>query len=128
VSEFKLCFVDRGVAHFTTQHLEDQWGDDWNDAPYEYNAGRPYRPNWLDEEQGRNWLILCIAFNGDFREPCDGHLNSPYSVQDINNHDAPWVTFNPDSENPTRIWAGTPLAVFVDMVTKAGGEVGLDTV
>lgn len=39
-----LCYVDGPWAYFTTQPLAKQWGDDWNDAPYEHNAGEPYEP------------------------------------------------------------------------------------
>lgn len=44
--EPRLCYVDgldTLTAFFTTRPLAEQWGDDWNDAPYEHNAGRPYR-------------------------------------------------------------------------------------
>ena len=40
-----LCYVDSPWAYFTTRPLEKQWGDDWNDAPYEHNAGTPYTPS-----------------------------------------------------------------------------------
>lgn len=49
-----LCYVDRPWAYFTTQSLSEQWGDDWNDAPYEYNAGPPYSPCWHNEPEHRN--------------------------------------------------------------------------
>ena len=39
--EYKLCYVDGNKAWFTN-NFEKQWGDDWNDRPYEYNAGLPY--------------------------------------------------------------------------------------
>ena len=39
--EYKLCYVDRNKAWFTN-NFEKQWGDDWDDAPYEHNAGLPY--------------------------------------------------------------------------------------
>ena len=29
-------------AYFTPIELSKQWGDDFDDAPYEYNAGEPY--------------------------------------------------------------------------------------
>lgn len=44
---YKLCYIDdngysnQGVAYFT-DNLENQWGDDWDDAPYEHNAESPY--------------------------------------------------------------------------------------
>lgn len=50
-----LCFAEAGAdgtgsAWFTT-NLERQWGDDWNDAPYEHNAGHPY-------DFHRSWRLL----------------------------------------------------------------------
>ena len=41
-TELKLCYIDGAWAYFTTQALADVIGDDWNDAPYECNAGAPY--------------------------------------------------------------------------------------
>jgi hypothetical protein len=49
-----LCYVDGCWAFFTTKPLSEQWGDDWNDAPYEHNAGRPYGPCWHNEPARRN--------------------------------------------------------------------------
>ena len=39
---YKLCYVSNGVLYFTNKELSEQWGDDWNDHPYEHNAGEPY--------------------------------------------------------------------------------------
>lgn len=38
---WKLCYVSHGRAYFV-EDFENAWGDDWNDAPYEHNAGEPY--------------------------------------------------------------------------------------
>ena len=38
---YKLCYVEGNKAWFTN-NFEKQWGDDWNDSPYECNAGYPY--------------------------------------------------------------------------------------
>lgn len=46
IDKYKLCHVERNFAYFTRLPLDEQWGDDWNDAPYEHNAGTPY-----DEEK-----------------------------------------------------------------------------
>ncbi len=45
----RLCYVEGSWAYFTTQELKNQWGDDWNDTPYEHNAGDPYIPCWHNE-------------------------------------------------------------------------------
>lgn len=45
--EYKLCYVDGQKAWFT-DNFEKQWGDDWNDKPYECNAEEPY-DHWYEE-------------------------------------------------------------------------------
>ena len=50
----RLCYIDNCWAYFTTQPLDKQWGDDWDDAPYEHNAGEPYTPCWHNEPKHRN--------------------------------------------------------------------------
>lgn len=42
---YVLCFVKGNRAYFTRKDLDEQWGDDWDDRPYEYNAGEPYYEN-----------------------------------------------------------------------------------
>lgn len=49
-----LCYVRSPWAYFTTRPLFEQWGDDWNDAPYEHNAGEPYDPCWHNEPKYLN--------------------------------------------------------------------------
>lgn len=83
----KLCYVDdeEMIMYFTDTKLCKVKGDDWNDRPYEYNASPPYE----------EFVETRIVFNdcGVFRYPCTGHLNSPYSVDDINNGAIPWVMY-----------------------------------
>ena len=50
----KLCYVEGNIAYFTTQDLDKQWGDDWDDAPYEHNAGLPYLPSVYYYADGRS--------------------------------------------------------------------------
>jgi hypothetical protein len=65
-----------------TDDFDKQWGDDWNDAPYEHNAGRPY----THETKPVMYLV-----QGDYILPDDGYLNSPYSVQSINRRAVAWL-------------------------------------
>jgi hypothetical protein len=44
--EYRLCYIDGQKAWFT-DNFEKQWGDDWNDKPYECNAGEPYN-SWSE--------------------------------------------------------------------------------
>lgn len=48
----RLCYVSGPFAYFTSKELSEQWGDDWNDAPYEHNAGEPYAPCWHNTPHG----------------------------------------------------------------------------
>ena len=134
----KLCFVevnsdseiydgeDNLIEHklnlyYTTNSLDKQWGDDWNDSPYEHNAGIPYEPcvhfysngeiglaqnEWNKEEP--NFIIYVVEV--DFSElqaalpheyisyiyddgqiEIDEVLNSSYSVSKINKGITPWL-------------------------------------
>lgn len=154
MSEPRLCYVEDGFAYFTTQRLADQWGDDWNDAPYEHNAGTPYE--WREElglgcrcfdlfgflsfaggECGtprheptppvREWRIEKVAYDGDISTPADlAGLNSRYSVQDINARRVPWLQTGPWAKRRVRIWAGASLEAFSAGVSMAGGTVYVD--
>lgn len=136
-ASFELCYVDEHWAYFTTQPIAMQWGDDWNDAPYEHNAGRPYQwPEFIwqpDSPKIPNpkprWEIRQVAFDGPFEQPCtwaDGG-NSGYSVQMINRGAVPWLKtdrFLLGGKTPhIQIWAGTPYPDFVRLVQSAGGTV-----
>ena len=55
----------------------DYWGDDWNDRPYEHNAGRVYGKfieGYVDIGFDLDTLVL---------EPCSGYINSPFSKEDF---------------------------------------------
>ena len=45
---YKLCYVDQEDEYssittlYFTNDMEKQWGDDWDDAPYEHNSESPY--------------------------------------------------------------------------------------
>lgn len=148
-SEPILCYVDLPWCYFTTQSLNRQWGDDWNDGPWEHNSGPPYTPCWHNEPQyvaARGRLCDCKACEGEWLPdgspawtitrvaidahmlvtPDDGHLNSPYSVEDINAGAVPWLRTNKWHEgDPVVIMAGTPFAAFCELVKRAGGTVYL---
>lgn len=53
------------------------WGDDWDDAPYEHNAGNVYDEyivGFMDVAAGIGYDVTC---------PEDLYLNSPYSKADF---------------------------------------------
>ena len=140
---FRLCYVDAPWAYFTTQELEKQWGDDWNDAPYEHNAGEPYRPHkelsvpirnekcdvvewcktseYVDDVPG--WEIKKVAFEGSLETPSSIHgYNSPWSVEQINRGAVAWLQ-DRYGYSDVVIPAGTTLEDFKKLVAKAGGKV-----
>lgn len=125
----QLCYVEDGVAYFTTQALDKQWGDDWNDTPYEHNAGRPYDDHIAEHENREPaWVIESLRFSaGDLVEPREGHWNSPYCVLDINvEKQVPWLRGDKYTPNEGReIWAGTTLYEFFQLIADAGGKVYL---
>lgn len=120
----KLCYIDQPWAYFTTQELSKQWGDDWDDAPYEYNAGEPYEYN-PKHDQGPPWQIIKIAFEGDyFRTPCDGQTNSPWSVKQINSQAVAWLYTVTWYNHPAiSILAGTNIYDFIKLIYLGQGKV-----
>ena len=84
-----LCYVRLPWVYFTTCELSQQWGDDWDDAPYEHNAGPPYV--WESSKDGRPYKIFVVAIDKDYREPHSGYVNSPYSVRAINAGAIAWL-------------------------------------
>lgn len=111
-----LCYVRGHFAYFTPHALSEQWGDDWNDAPYEHNAGRPY----TDAPAA----IVVVAFESEHETPDYGHTNSPYSVEQINAGSVPWLRWPSwRTQDRPSIPAGTPLSRFIEMIEAADGTV-----
>lgn len=102
------------IAFFTTRSLADQWGDDWNDAPYDCNAGWPYLPHksysaydrekkeWRegsDYENGEpKWRIYMVKFtSSEYLLPCAYGVRQHYdgygylAVDQINDGESAWL-------------------------------------
>lgn len=115
-SELKLCYVTKDddrrdkdgyieyygfTLYFTPIALKEQWGDDWDDAPYDCNAGCPYDVTWKEGADGKyhryehTIYMLRIYVKAEERPflPEDGEFNSPYSVDMINSRAAAWMYF-----------------------------------
>ena len=105
-----LTYFDDGIAYFSPS-IEDEWGDDWNDAPYEHNAGEPYHQ------------VCTLLIRGDYKTPRCGHYNSPWSVQQINQQKIPWVTAMDMDAVMGVILPGTGLREFIDQAKNAGLQV-----
>jgi hypothetical protein len=65
------------VARFLLGENGTQWGDDWNDAPYEHNAGGVYG------EYVRGHHDMAFPYDWNLFEPCDGESNSHWSKEDM---------------------------------------------
>lgn len=125
----RLCYVDGNCAYFTTREpFTEQWGDDWNDAPYEHNAGSPY--HWTPSDGARDVPQYEIGHvyidGGNLETPADiAYANSRYSVEMINGGAAAWLT-NARYRGTApliNIAGGTTYPEFVRLVQAAGGTV-----
>lgn len=86
-------------AYFTPLALEEQWGDDWDDAPYEHNAGAPYDHVHNEKGEWEEYEMLEVLFylpkhSWDIKFPSDyGCGNSPFCVKDINAGAVAWIYY-----------------------------------
>ena len=114
-----LCYIVGNLAYFTTRQLDLQWGDDWNDVPYEHNAGSPYK------KEGHQ--IFEVAFYGPFETPAERNgINSIYSVEMINAGATPWLWWSNTNKEPGKIiliYAGISLKEFSRSIKIGGGVV-----
>lgn len=81
-------------AYFTPLELNEQWGNEWDLDPYEYNAEEPHDFYYLPNERRYEFEILKVPFyintdNWNIFIPKGETLN--YSVQDINNNAIAWI-------------------------------------
>lgn len=88
-------------AYFTPESLAEQWGDDWDDAPYDCNAEPPYDSHYKEKDENGKWVeynIMLVPFMLNFDGwrvvmPKDYGYNSPFSVRDINAGAVAWVYY-----------------------------------
>lgn len=80
------------VVRFYFGKNGEQWGDDWNDAPYDCNAGVVSPQNVV--------CVRDVAFPFDtlVLEPCDGVTNCNYSKEDMIARRVPCIIAVPDTE------------------------------
>ena len=123
--QYKLCYVDENILYFT-DNFANQWGDDWDDAPYEHNASEPYERKYYteyDDEwcvkngKGNIRKIAFDRYDGYYiKQPNDGFCNSPFSVQAINKKAVPWLY----NEEAGALFAGATMAEAKRWLKKAG--------
>ena len=68
----------------------DYWGDDWNDSPYDCNAGTVYDRFVIKT------LDVAFPFGCKVLEPCDGVLNCIYSKEDMKKRRVPCLIVVPE--------------------------------
>lgn len=106
---YQLCYVERGkdtcedgeITHYTYKlyftkiNLQYQWGDDWDDAPYDLNAEPPYDIHYWDDDvrKEHNIVIVTIKVKAEHYLELPGRIayTSSYSVADINSRAAAWL-------------------------------------
>jgi hypothetical protein len=116
-----LCYIDGMMAFFTNCPLDKQWGDDWDDAPYAYNAGKPYEwsPDYLDKHGIPEYTIIKLMFDTD-----ELQTPEPYSVDAINRGDIPWLSAHRwSSADHKPIHAGVTVDEFKLLIWAAGGDI-----
>lgn len=135
---FKLCMINEedysryGVAYFT-DNFEHQIGDDWDDVPYEHNAGEPY-DTWselIEDNEDllkRKWKThpvkikkIYFEFDNEIHVPCSDTANSPYSVDDINKGVVAWLW-----NDNFKLFAGTTMEEFIKTVKENGGKIYME--
>lgn len=89
------------------------WGDDWNDAPYEHNAGRVYDKYIL------GYVEFAVPLKYDVYEACSGHFNSPFSKEDMMNRKVPCLTISTDSK--IKIYFGDNIDEISKQIIELGG-------
>lgn len=121
-------------AYFTPIELDKQWGDDWNDAPYEYNAEIPYDDVILETKECDglkiatkidHYDIIQIPFavkSYNWKLPRDYSYggNSPFSVDMINSGAVAWIYDSADGkmEHMTSIQAGCTIYEFIQKLKR----------
>lgn len=107
-------------AYFTPISLDKQWGDDWDDTPYEYNAGPPY-DDYYDENNKRIEITLYkIKFgikSDNYHIPSYYGFggNSPFCIKDINQGAVAWL-FDSNGKKGVAIYAGDSPTIFKEKI------------
>lgn len=120
----KLCFVKRNFAWFTSCPISYQWGDDWDDAPYEFNAGEPYAYHETKEGKKQDHSVVKVYWEASYVTPDALEEKSKWSAKSINKGNVPWLSAGPWSDQELApIHSGTTLGDFIKHIQSAGGEV-----
>ena len=121
-------------AYFTPLALEEQWGDDWDDAPYDCNAGSPYAHIHNEKGEWEEFEMLEVLFylpkhSWNITFPCDyGGGNSPFCVRDINGGAVAWIYYRgkewKSCKGAVAIYAGCNPKEFLERIRLIQDAVG----
>lgn len=83
------------VVRFYLGENGEQWGDDWDDTPYDCNAGTVY------ENYVKSTKDMYFQFDDLVLEPCDGTTHCGYTKEDMIKRRIPCIIVVPYSEYKT---------------------------
>ena len=86
--------------------LTEWWGDDWDDTPYEYNAGTVY------EKFVSGYRDAVFPFDDLVIEPCEGTINSEWCKDDMKGRKVPCIIVVPKAIADTS-WYGQDFKYWV---------------
>lgn len=92
----------------------DYWGDDWNDAPYEHNAGCVY------DRYIKGYVEFAFSLKCNVCETCDEYFNSPFSKEDMKNRKVPCLTIYTELDDLV-IYFGDNIDEISKQITELGG-------
>lgn len=121
MKDLKLCFVKYGWAYFSSIPAAEQSGDDWDNTPYEHNAGEP---NVLKKGK-KDVKIMKVSFEApEHSEPSCGDVS--LSAAEINKGKSPWLKVAEWAVSSKQdIFSDTTLDDFIKIIKSSGGEVYL---
>ena len=93
----------------------DYWGDDWDDAPYEHNAGEVY------SRYVKATADVAFPLKYSVCEACCGYFNSPFSKEDMMNRKVPCITVKYGSHLGAEIYFEDNFESVLKSVTDCGG-------
>ncbi len=116
-------------AYFTPLFLDFQTGDDWNDAPYDCNAGCPYDDVTVEVEEhnginvvakSKEITIIRVPFaikSYNSKLPKDYGYNTPFCVDDINRGAVAWIyDYNYENKSSVVVHAGENPIQFINKI------------